>query len=275
MLSGVGSADELRRFGIEVKSNLPGVGQNMQDHNDASLFVETKENYGYSGEDRGLRMLRNGLQYTLFGSGPVSSTGSEVTAFVDPNDLSALPTIQFYCMGTIYPSAERPNPPPGMTLIANLVAPKSRGHMRLRSADPKDRPIIDPNWLSEKQDLGALVAGVRFLFRTIREPDLKSKVVKLHSPIDERSSDDEIANYCRQITNTNWHPVGSCRMGRESDPEAVVDSNLKVLGIGGLRVFDGSIMPTIIRANTNAPIMAIAEKGVDLMMAKSGSGKVH
>jgi len=266
MLSGIGPADDLKRHRIEITSDLAGVGKNMQDHNDASLLVETVANYGYSGEDKGLRMLRNGLQYLMFGSGPVASTGSEVTAFLDPKDFSAPPTIQFYCMGTIYPSPDRQHPPPGMTLIANLVGPKSRGQMCLRSADPADRPVINPNWLSEQDDQDALVAGVRFLQKTMRQTPLREKIARVCSPISDGSSDAEIADFCRRVTSTNWHPVGSCRMGREDDRGTVVDSRLRVLGTRGLRVMDGSIMPRIIRANTNAPIMAIAEKGIDLMM---------
>jgi len=267
MLSGVGPAAQLAALGIDVRVDLAGVGQNMQDHNDATLAVSTDRNYGYSGEDRGWRMLVNGLQYLLFKSGPVTSTGSEVTAFFNPEDPGGEPTIQLYCMGTLYPTPGSTRvPPPGATLFANLIAPKSRGSMRLRSSDPADAPIIDPGWLSRQEDLRALVAGVRFLRKLTQTKPLQRMVTGELSPGAHVISDHDLANYVRNVTSTNWHPVGSCRMGPDADPSAVLDADLRVRGTENLRVFDASVMPTIIHANTNAPVMAIADRAVDLMM---------
>jgi len=266
MLSGIGPAADLARFGLDVKVDLPGVGQNMQDHNDASIAVQTTANFGFSGEDSGRRMLVNGLQYQLFRSGPVASTGSEVTAFLNPLSPGGDPTIQLYCVGTLYPHpGKKGRQPPGATLIANLVAPKSRGSMRLRSADPADPPVIDPGWLTRVEDVQELVGGVKFLLELVNTRPFSDKVARVLSP-DSSMSDEGIANYVRRVTGTNWHPVGSCRMGLETDPMAVVDPELRVHGVDGLRIFDGSIMPNIISANTNAPIMAIADRGVSLMM---------
>ncbi|NPT53064.1 GMC family oxidoreductase [Paraburkholderia elongata] len=266
MLSGIGPAADLSRLGIDVKVDLPGVGQNMQDHNDASIAVQTTANFGFSGEDRGRRMLANGLQYLLFRSGPVASTGSEVTAFLNPLSPGSAPTIQLYCVGTLYPEpGNKRRQPPGATLIANLVAPKSRGAMRLRSADPADAPIIDPGWLTRVEDVQELVGGVKFLRQVVNTRPFSDKVARVLLP-DTLTSDEEIANYVRRVTGTNWHPVGGCRMGPASDPMSVVDPELRVRGVTGLRVFDGSIMPNIISANTNAPIMAIADRAVSLMM---------
>ena len=267
MLSGVGPAPHLAAHGIDVRVDLAGVGQNMQDHNDATLAVSTDQNYGYSGEDRGWRMVVNGLQYLLFKSGPVTSTGSEVTAFFNPEDLAGEPTVQLYCMGTLYPTpGSRKAPPPGATLFANLIAPKSRGSMRLRSSDPIDPPIIDPGWLSQEEDLRALVSGVRFLRRLTQTKPLQRMVTGELSPGAHVVSDGDLANYVRNVTSTNWHPVGSCRMGPDADPSAVLDAELRVRGTDNLRVFDASMMPAIIHANTNAPVMAIADRAVDLMM---------
>jgi choline dehydrogenase-like flavoprotein len=267
MLSGIGPAATLQSHGISVRSNLSGVGRNMQDHNDARLSVRTTANYGYSGEDRGLPMLRNGLQYYLLKSGPATSTGSEVTAFLNPIDKNARPTIQLYCMGLLYPQAGQKGPlAPGVTLIANLVGPKSRGSMSLRSADPKAPPIINPNWLSHPDDMKALVGGVKFLLDVVGTKPFAGKVAEVLTPGPSLRSDSQLEEFCRNVTSTNWHPVGSCRMGRDNDPDAVLDTKLRVRGVTGVRVFDGSMMPTIISANTNAPIMAIADRGVDLMM---------
>src|SRR6266403_1644168 len=274
MLSGIGPAAELRKHGIHVLVDLPGVGQNMQDHNDASLIIQTKCNYGYSGEDRGLRMLINGLQYLLFNSGPVTSTGSEVTAFLNPESPGSDPTIQFYCVPKILPVPGcGPVSAPGATLIANLIAPKSRGSMRLRSADPRDPPIVDPGWLTCREDITMLVAGVRFLLKLTRTSPFAEKVLRVVSPAPEGQTDEQLEQFIRQVTGTNWHPVGSCRMGADDDPTAVLDPELRVRGVERLRVFDGSMMPGIIRANTNAPIMAIADRGVSLMMGTSSLRK--
>jgi len=266
MLSGIGCASELRTHNISVVSHLPGVGQNLQDHNDTHILVETTANFGYSGEDRGLRMLANGMQYLLFGSGPVASTGSEVTAFLDPVDYSKPPKVQFYCVGAIYDSSSQVSPATGITLSAALVAPKSRGSVTIRSGDPEDPPQIDPNWLSEKEDVTDLVQGLRCLQRVMCRTPLRQNIKRVISPITESSNDAEVEDYCRSVTHTNWHPVGTCRMGRGDDELAVLDPRLRVRGVENLRIFDGSVMPTIISANTNAPIMAIADKGVKLMM---------
>ena len=273
MLSGIGPAAELRKLGIDVLVDLAGVGQNMQDHNDASLIVETKDNYGYSGEDRGLRLFKNGLQYLLFKSGPVTSTGSEVTAFLNPLSLDSDPTIQFYCVPKILQMPGAGVCPSGATLMANLVAPMSRGCMRLRSADPRDPPIVDPGWLTCRKDITMLVAGVRFLLKLTRTSPFAEKVLRVVSPDPEGQTDEQLEQYIRQVTGTNWHPVGSCRMGADDDPMAVLDPELRVRGVEGLRVFDGSMMPGIISANTNAPIMAIADRGVSLMMGTSSLRK--
>jgi choline dehydrogenase len=272
MLSGIGPAASLRSHGIDVQVNLPGVGQNMQDHNDATMIVHTTENYGYSGEDRGWPMMRNGLQYLLFGTGPVSSTGSEVTAFLNPVDTALKPTIQFYCMGTLYPArGSSAKLPFGATLVANLVAPESRGSLRLRSSNPRDLPVVDSGWLTSPNDIRTLSAGLRYLRRVTETAPFSQMVSRLAAPAPALFADDEmLASYVRSVTGTNWHPVGSCRMGPKSDPAAVLDPSLRVRGVEDLRVFDASMMPRIISANTNAPVMAIADRGVDIMMGNVG-----
>jgi choline dehydrogenase len=265
MLSGIGAADTLRQHGIDVASDVPGVGRNLQDHNDVRVPVHTTGNFGYSGEDRGWRMLRNGLQYLLFNSGPVCSTGSEVTAFFKP-DGKGEPTIQLYCMPVLYaPPGHRGPMPNGATLIANLVRPRSRGSVSIRSANPADPPIVNPNWLSHPDDVKELREGLKFLGVVANSEPFSRKLVSEKVPL-QNASDAELDEYCRQNTATNWHPVGTCRMGNDLDPGAVVDTKLRVRGIDGLRVFDGSVMPDIVSANTNAPIMAIADRGVALMM---------
>jgi choline dehydrogenase len=146
MLSGIGPAEQLSKHAIDVRLNLPGVGQNVQDHYTVALVARTNGAYGYFGEDRGLRMLKNGLQYLLFGSGPIASTSSEVTAFIRTKDAGPDANLQLYCAPVMVPTPLLiPPAASGITLMANLVKPASRGSMRLRSVDPTDPPIIEPN----------------------------------------------------------------------------------------------------------------------------------
>jgi choline dehydrogenase-like flavoprotein len=267
MLSGIGPADELKAHNIPVAQDAWGVGKNLQDHNDVYMAVHTDRNYGYSGEDRGLRMILNGLQYLLYRSGPVSSTGSEVTAFFNPEEPGGAPKVQLYCLGTLYPQpGDKGAPPPGATLSANLIAPRSRGSVSLRSSNPEDPLRVDPNWLSDPADTKALVAGLRFLRKVTETAPFSSMVTKVTLPEPSLTSDDQLADYVRKVTMTNWHPVGTCRMGPDNDRSAVLDAQLRVRGVGNLRVFDASMMPNILSANTNAPVMAIADRATAMMM---------
>jgi choline dehydrogenase len=268
MLSGIGPAAHLAEFGIGTRVDLPGVGQNMQDHNCAFLIASANSACGYFGEDRGLRMLINGLQYLWFGSGPVASNASEVMAFVRTSEAGAQPDLQIYCMPVMTPTPllSPPNAH-GITLMANLITPRSRGSLRLRSADPLAKPIIEPNYLSDPHDLRTLVAGMRYARAIIETAPMSRLVKEVLGPEPSIKSDAELGAYCKAVTSTNYHPVGSCRMGLDSDPSAVLTPKLKVRGVEGLRVFDASMMPNIISANTNAPVMAVADRAVDLMMS--------
>jgi choline dehydrogenase len=268
MLSGIGPAAHLADIGIQTRVDLPGVGQNMQDHNCAFLIASANSACGYFGEDRGLRMLANGLQYLCFGSGPVASNASEVMAFVRTTEAAtAEPDLQIYCMPVMTPTPLLSPPPAhGITLMANLITPQSRGSVRLRSADPADQPIIDPNYLADARDLRTLVAGMRYARAIVETAPMRRLIRDVLGPDPRIKSDAELAAYCKAVTGTNYHPVGSCRMGLDSDPYAVLTPNLEVRGVAGLRVFDASMMPNIVSANTNAPVMAVADRAVDLMM---------
>ena len=270
MLSGIGPAAHLAEHGIAVLADLPGVGQDMQDHNEVNLVAATNGAYGYAGEDRGLRMLANGFQYSMFGSGPVASTGSEVMGFLNVEDADGEPNIQLYCVPVMLPNETiGPQAGHGFTLIANLIAPKSRGSVRLRSPDPTDLPLIRPNWLSHPDDGRVLVEGVRYLRRIVEAEPIARMVAGVRAPSPSFDTDDSLLRYCRKAVNTNYHPVGSCRIGADGDPGAVLTPDLKVRGVERLRVFDASMMPSIVSANTNAPVMAVADRGVDLMMGST------
>jgi choline dehydrogenase len=268
MLSGIGPADHLRTHGIAVKADLPGVGENLQDHHETPIVAATNGAYGYFGQDRGLKMLWNGLRYLLFKDGPVASVGVEACAYIDP-DGGERPTIKMYCVPTVYLDADVSGIPPqhGVTLNACLLRPQSRGSVRLASGDPAAKPVIDNNYLAHPEDLRREISGLRYARRILAEKPICDLISAELAPGPSVTSDEALGDWCRKTVKTNWHPVGTCRMGRADDAMAVLDPHLKVRGIENLRVIDASAMPFIPSGNTNAPTMALADRAVALMMA--------
>jgi choline dehydrogenase len=270
MLSGIGPATHLAEHGIQAVVDLPGVGENLQDHHEVPVVAATREHIGYFGEDRGLRAIRNGLQYLLFRSGPVASVGVEACAYIDPEDPTdpnRRPIIKMYCVPTVYVDQDikHVRPQDGVTLNACLLRPASRGTVRLRSADPADRPLVDNNYLAEPEDLRLEIAGLRFAREILKSEPLAPCISAELLPGADIDDDAALAEHCRRTVKTNWHPVGTCRMGPDGDPMAVLDDRLRVRGIDGLRVIDASAMPFIPSGNTNAPTMALADRAVVLM----------
>jgi choline dehydrogenase len=271
MLSGIGPEDELARHGIKTRVKLSGVGQNLQDHHEVPVSAYTKGKYGYYGEDRGLKMLVNGLQYMLFGSGPVSSNGAETCAFVNPETRGADSNVKIYCVAMIYLDRDVADVEPGhgVTFTCCLMRPKARGFVKLRSADPFDRTMINPNFLGHPDDLRTEIAALRYGREILASRPMSDTVLEEVLPGPAVRSDDEFAAFCQRTVKTNYHPVGTCAMGVDTNPMAVVTPELKVRGVENLRIFDASVMPNLISANTNAPTMAIADKAVGLMMRET------
>ena len=266
MLSGIGPEAQLKQHGIRTSVNLPGVGENLQDHHEVPVVSATNGHFGYDGEDKGFRALKNGLQYMLFGTGPVSSVGVEACAYVDPAG-GKRPTIKMYCVPSVYLDADvkGTKPKDGVTLNACLLRPKSRGTVKLRSANPADKPVVDNNYLAEPDDLDMEIEGLRFAREILKQRPLSSRITVEVLPGKDVTSKTDLAEHCRRTVKTNWHPVGTCRMGKAKDKMAVLDSELRVIGIEGLRVIDASAMPFIPSGNTNAPTMALASRAVDLL----------
>jgi choline dehydrogenase len=266
MLSGIGPANDLARHGVSVQVDLPGVGCNLQDHHEVPLVAATKGAFGYFGQDRGIAMLTHGLQYLLFRSGAVTTTGVEACAFIDP-DGSERPTIQLYCVPSVYLDRDVAGiePTHGVTLNPCLLRPNARGSVRLASADPFAPPQVDPQFFGHPDDLRLTIAALRYARDVLATRPVKDKIEKELLPGSGMVSDDDLATHCRRTVKTNYHPVGTCRMGRESDANAVVTPDLKVRGIDRLRIVDASIMPTIPSGNTNAPVLAIADKALDII----------
>ena len=270
MLSGIGPAAHLREHGIDVLVDSPGVGANLHDHHEVPLIATTDRNYGYFGEDRGWRMIVNGINYLAFKGGPVSSNGVDACAFINPHDPKGEPTIKLYCVPMIYGDKEvlGADPTHGVTFTSCVLQPKSRGSVRLRSGDPADLPLVDPSYLAEPEDMSLQVDALlyaRNVMNTRPMADtIKAELMPGAGVVDRAALEEQ----CRRTVKTNWHPCGTARMGRPDDPMAVLTPDLKVKGVEGLRVFDASLMPSVPHGNTNAPTMAAADRAVDKMLGK-------
>lgn len=269
MLSGIGPEDELTRHGLKTVVALPGVGKNLQDHYECPVVATTKGSFGYYGQDRGWPMIKAGLQYLMFKSGPVSTTGVETCAFYDPDGNNDRPTIQMFCVPTVYLDRDvmGTEPGDGVTINSLLLRPKARGSVTLASKDPFDNPIVDTQIFGHPDDLRLTMAGFRFARRVLDASPMRDLIEKEIFPGPDVTSDDAVAAHCKRTVKTGYHPVGTCKMGRDSDQEAVLDLSLRVRGTRGLRVVDASMMPAIVSGNTNAAVMAAAGKAADLILA--------
>ncbi|TNC72804.1 GMC family oxidoreductase [Rubellimicrobium roseum] len=268
MLSGVGPADHLRSLGISVVQDLPGVGQNLTDHFGIDIVAELKEHVSLDKYNRPHWMLWAGLQYALFRSGPVTSNVVEGGAFwyADGPGSQSCPDLQFHFLAGAGAEAGVPSVPKGasgITLNSYTLRPRSRGSVTLHSADPNAAPIIDPNFLAEPDDLRVSVEGVKISREIFQQPSLQRHIKEIRFPDFNVRTQADYEAYARQYGRTSYHPVSTCRMGR--DPLAVVDSSLRVHGIDGLRICDSSVMPSLVGSNTNAPSIMIGEKASDLV----------
>jgi len=246
MLSGIGPQAELQRAGIAVRLDLPGVGRNLQDHPALGVTVRIEAPEFLT-------------EYAEHASGPLASNGVEAGAFVKLNAASAGPDVQlhFLLAGLIGPDLQTAGYH-SFSIAPTLLTARSSGSMTLASADPLTAPAIQPNYLAARQDLEALVEGVRISRRIVQTGEFDRFGCEETLPGPQAQSDAAIEAYVRAMVGTCYHPVGTCKMGH--DEMAVVDSNLCVRGIDGLRVVDASVMPVMVRGNTNAPVIMIAEK---------------
>lgn len=269
LLSGIGPADELRAVGVDPVHDLPGVGKNLRDQLEVYITREAAEPITYSGEDRWHRALKHAVEYGLFRTGPATATITEGGAFVSSSDAVRSPDLQLHFLPAYVVwkdearNAER-IPGHGVTLLACNVRPLSSGSVTLTSANPADTPVVDPNYLADERDLEVSVAGFKLMRTVFDAPAFRGILKQEQLPGPSVQTDDEIRDYIRRWGKTDYHPVGSCKMG--VDDLAVVDPELRVRGLDGLRVIDSSIMPTIISGNTQAPSMMIGEKGAALVL---------
>ena len=264
LLSGVGPADELRALGVEVVHDLPGVGRNLQDHIDVYVISELCVPHSYNKHTQPHRQLWAGIQYYAFGCGPVTSNLAEAGGFWYADQSARSPDIQFHFLpGSGLEAGVTQLGEHGCTLNSAFLRPHSRGTVRLASADPFAHPLIDPNYFAEDYDRRMSIGGLRLARAIMAQPAFRPYLRAERLPGPEVRSDSEILAYARQHGKTDYHPVGTCKMG--VDAMAVVDPELKVRGLEGLRVCDSSTMPRLVSSNTNAPTLMIGERAVDLV----------
>jgi choline dehydrogenase len=264
MLSGIGPAEHLKSHGIELVVDSPEVGANFQDHLSTPIWALLKEPISILGQDRGLNGLKHFLQWWFFRTGLATTNVVECGGFFDL-DGDGRPDVQFHILPFLRAETGRETPPGhGVTIQPNLLECKSRGFVGLRSTDPGDAPLFKGAYLSHPDDVATLVRGVRLARRMLKAPSLARLITKEILPgEDTPDTDDALEKHVRAYAKTVFHPSSTCRMG--SDRNAVVDTRLRVRGIENLRVCDASIMPTLIRGNTNAPTIMIAERAAEFL----------
>jgi choline dehydrogenase len=228
--------------------------------------------YGYFRQAEGWRMLWNALQFKVFGTGRILSAGVEAGAFVNPRDPKGDPTIQAFCVPIVYldrDALDLVENTHGLTVTTVVVKPKSRGWVKLRSAEPSDRPRVSPNLLRDPEDMAAMIGGQRFFLRAFQTEPLASRIKRIAAPDPERLDDATLAEHCKRFVKTNYHPASTARMGADGDPMAVLDARLRVRGIAGLRVADMSAVPDINAGNTNAPAMMLGDRCADFILGRA------
>ena len=273
-LSGIGDPDHLSGIGIDTQHALQGVGKNFQDHFIVRVQAEVQNIATLNERSRGIRFVGELMKYAFNGTGMLTYAASLLAASVKVLPESATPDAQ-----ALFSSASFALGPkrvldrkPGMTSGVWQMRPESRGHVEAASADPREQPVINPNYMAEDRDRRTVIAGLRTVRDWFNTPPLKQYLVSETFPGPDIQSDDELLAYSREMGSTVFHATCSCKMG--NDPLAVVNDRLKVHGMEGLRVIDASVMPAVTSTNTNAPTIMIAEKGADMIKedAKSRLG---
>ncbi|HEY8050491.1 MAG TPA: GMC family oxidoreductase N-terminal domain-containing protein [Ramlibacter sp.] len=261
-LSGIGPADLLQQHGIPVVHELPGVGENLQDHLQIRAVFTVKGVTTLNTLANSLwGKMKIGLEYAMFRTGPMSMAPSQLGAFTRSSPELEWPNIEYHVQPLSLDAFGEPlHPFPAFTASVCNLNPTSRGTVRIRSNRHEDAPLIRPNYLSTPEDRKVAADSLRVTRRICAQPALAKYEPQEWKPGLQYQSDDELARRAGDIATTIFHPVGTTKMGRDDDPMAVLDSRMRVRGIAGLRVVDGGALPTITSGNTNSPILMMAEK---------------
>lgn len=270
-LSGIGQPERLRNLGIEVRHALPGVGENLRDHfAPRTRWAIGAKGLTYNDTARGLGLVWQAFRYALFRDGMLGGVAAPIRAFVRSREGLEAPDV---LLGWV-PMLTEPGPrgpkisrQSGMTCYAHPMRPESKGHIHITSAEPRRPPAINFNFLSAPIDAEVTARAVRIARSVMTAPAMAHLQVTEIAPGESLNTDDEILDWVRGSAETTYHPVGTCKMG--NDPMAVVDAQLRVHGIKGLRVADASIMPTLTSGNTNAPSIMIGEKAADMVLRQA------
>jgi choline dehydrogenase len=267
-LSGIGQPERLRGLGIEVRHTLPGVGENLRDHYaPRTRWFVGKKGITYNDRGRGLGMVHQALRYALFRKGLLASVGAPMRAFVCSREGLEAPDLLLGWVPMLTvpgPNGPRIAKQSGFTCYAHPMRPESKGHVHITADDPRRPPAINFNFLSSAPDAELTVRAIRIARAIMTAPAMAALQVTEVAPGADRVTDDEILGWVKEAAETTYHPVGTCKMG--SDRMAVVDAQLRVHGVDGLRVADASIMPTLTSGNTNAPSIMIGEKAADMVL---------
>jgi choline dehydrogenase len=268
-LSGIGRAEHLRQAGVQPVLESAGVGENLQDHLQIRMAFKVRGVKTLNTlANRWHGKLRIGLEYALNRSGPMSMAPSQLGAFTRSSGAYATPNIQYHVQPL---SLDRFGEPlhafPAFTASVCNLRPSSRGHVRIASPSHEEAPKITANYLSTDEDRQVAADSLKLTRRIVAAPALQKFNPEEFKPGPQFTTDEELAHAAGDISTTIFHPVGTCRMGKTDDPLAVVDSQLRVKGVQGLRVVDASIMPFITSGNCNSPTIMIAEKAAALIRA--------
>ena len=268
MLSGIGPGAHLQSHGIAVAHDLPGVGRSLHDHVDVVQVLDAphlKDLFGLSFTGA-LNAIKGIVEWRRHRTGMLTTNFAEAGGFIRSDPALARPDLQFhFVVGKLVDHGRKTVFGHGYSCHVCVLQPKSRGSVTLASADPLAAPLIDPNFLGEREDLERLVRGFKAMRHVLAQPALARHGARELQASASAQSDAEIEAFIRANADTIYHPVGSCRMG--SGPLDVVDAELRVHGVEALRVVDASIMPTVVSGNTNAPTIMIAEKAADMIKA--------
>lgn len=267
MLSGIGPKDHLAEHGIETLVDLPGVGQNLQDHLDAIVQHRCQAKEGYAVAFGSIPMyIKAAFQYMFGRKGVLSSNIAEAGGFAKTKFATDRPDIQYHFLPAILLNHGRSTAfGYGYGVHVCCLYPKSRGEIRLRSNDPLAPAIIDPKYLTHEDDVAVMIDGVRKAREILAAEEFQQYGSWEIGPGPEAQSDEQILAFIRKRSETIYHPIGTCKMGQVEDEMTVVDTQLKVKGVEGLRVVDASVMPSLIGGNTNAPTIMIAERAADML----------
>jgi choline dehydrogenase len=271
-LSGIGQPERLRNLGIDVRHALPGVGENLRDHYaPRTRWLVGKKGITFNDRARGLGMVYQATRYALFRKGFLASVGAPMRAFVCSREGLEAPDLLLGWVPMLTepgPKGPRISRQSGFTCYAHPMRPESKGHIHIAAADPRRPPAINFNFLSSPPDAQLTVRAIRIARAIMTAPAMAPFLVTEVAPGVDRTTDDEILDWVKKAAETTYHPVGTCKMG--SDPMAVVDAQLRVHGIEGLRVADASIMSTLTSGNTNAPSIMIGERAADMVLSAAG-----